>query len=164
MRGDRGGHRDVRGRVRVRRRLRAPRLDGRRRLIHHGGSRGMAGAAAFFGLLMRHVLFPAVVEQCLAGLVLDGLALQQHACHQMHLVLMCKQHLTGAFMRLLHDARHLVVDATRGLVGIILRVAVIAAQEHLVVRLAENLRAEFRGHAVLRHHRPCDLRRALQVV
>ena len=68
-----------------------------------------------------------------------------------------------AIVRFLHDARDLLVDATRRLLGVILRVAVVATEEHLVVGLAEHLGAQ-RTHAVLRDDGARHLRSALEVV
>ena len=113
---------------------------------------------------MLEILAPAIVEKRLASSAVDRLALEKNARHEVHLIAMRAQDLVGAVVRFLHDARNLIVDAARRLLGVILRVAVIAAEEHLVVGLAEHLRAERRGHAVLRHHRARHLRRTLEVV
>ncbi len=67
-------------------------------------------------------------------------------------------------MRFLHDARNLVVDAASGGVGVILRVAVVATQEHLVVGLAEYLNAQVGAHAVVGNHGAGHLGGAFQVV
>ena len=113
---------------------------------------------------MLKVLVPLVVEQRLARLALNRLALQQHAGHEVHLLAMAVQYFVGAVVRVLHDARHLVVDALGRLLRVVLRVAVVAAQEHLVVRLAEHLCAQLGAHAVLRDDGAGHLRGALEVV
>ena len=67
-------------------------------------------------------------------------------------------------MGLAHDALNLDVDATRRLLGVILVIGVIATKEHLMLRLAKHLRAEFLAHAQARDHLARHLGRALQVV
>ena len=67
-------------------------------------------------------------------------------------------------MGLAHNALDLDIDATRRLLGVILVIGVIAAKEHLMLRLAKHLRAEFLAHAQARDHLACHLGRALQVV
>ena len=69
----------------------------------------------------------------------------------------------GPIVGLLHDLGHLFIDATGRLLGVILGVAVVAAQEHLVVGLAEHLGAQ-RAHAVLGDDGAGHLARALKVV
>ena len=72
--------------------------------------------------------------------------------------------MVSAVVRFLHDARDLVIDAASGFLGVVLRVAHVATKEHLVVGLAEHLRAQLGGHAVLRDHGAGHLGGALQVV
>ena len=114
-------------------------------------------------VLARQVLVPLVLEQGLAGLALHGLALEQHAGHEIHLIGVGGQNRVGPIVGLLHDLGHLFIDATGRLLGVILGVAVVAAQEHLVVGLAEHLGAQ-RAHAVLGDDGAGHLARALKVV
>ena len=114
-------------------------------------------------VLARQVLIPLVVEQRLAGLAFHGLALEQHAGHEVHLIGMGGQNRMGPVMGLLHDLGHLFIDATGRLLGVILGVAIVAAQEHLVVGLAEHLSAQ-RTHAVLGDNGAGHLACALKVV
>ena len=67
-------------------------------------------------------------------------------------------------MRLLHEARDFLVDSLSGFRRVILGVAIVAAQENFVVRLAERLLAQRVGHAVVHDHLAGHLRGALQVV
>ncbi len=111
----------------------------------------------------RKVLRPLVVKQGLAGLALDRFALEKDRRHQVHLLRMSNQNLMGAVMRLPHNLRDLNVDAPCRLVGVVLRIAVVAPEEDLMVGLAEDLRAK-RRHAVLRDDGARHLRRPLEVV
>ena len=67
-------------------------------------------------------------------------------------------------MSFFHQARYFRVNAACCLIGVILRVAVIATQEHLVVRLAKDLRSQLGAHTVLRHNRTRNLGGAFQIV
>ena len=67
-------------------------------------------------------------------------------------------------MGFLHDASNLVVDTASRIVGVILRVAVITAQKHFVIGLAEHLHAQVGAHAVIGNHGASHLRCALKVV
>ena len=63
-----------------------------------------------------------------------------------------------------HDALNLDIDAARRLLGVILVIGVVAAQEHLMLRLAKDLRAQLLAHAQARDHLARHLSRALQIV
>lgn len=63
-------------------------------------------------VLARQVLVPLVLEQGLAGLALHGLALEQHAGHEIHLIGVGGQNRVGPIVGLLHDLGHLFIDAT----------------------------------------------------
>ena len=104
------------------------------------------------GLLLGQILVPRIVEQRVACGAVHRLALEQHFGHQMHLVGVLGQDLIRRIVRLLHQTSHFLVDALRRLGRVVLRVAVIATQEHLVVGLAERLLAQRVGHSVARHH------------
>ena len=67
-------------------------------------------------------------------------------------------------MGLTHNALHLVVDALGGLGRVVLVARVVAAQEHLVVGLAKDLRSQVVAHAVARDHLARHLGSALEVV
>ncbi len=131
-------------------------------------ARGCGVVARFLGgqdvALALQVALPLVVEQGLHGLALNGLALEQHLGHEVELVAAHVEDLLGAAVRLAHDALHLNVDPARGLLGVVLVVSIVAAQEHLMLRLAEHLRAELLAHAQARDHLARHLGRALQVV
>ena len=67
-------------------------------------------------------------------------------------------------MGFLHDASNLVIDTASRIVGVILRVAVITAQEHFVIGLAEHLHAQVGAHAVIGNHGASHFRCTLKVV
>ena len=77
---------------------------------------------------------------------------------------MGRKDLGGAVVRFLHDARNLIIDATGRSVGVILRVAVVSAQEYLVVGLAKHLYAQVGTHAVVGNHGTGHLGGTLQIV
>ena len=114
--------------------------------------------------LVHQIIVPRVVQQGIACLAFHGLALKQHCRHCVHLLLVSNKHIVGAIMGFLHQTRYFRINAACCLIGVILRVAVIASQEHFVVRLAKHLRSQLRAHAVLRHNRARNLSSAFQVV
>ena len=67
-------------------------------------------------------------------------------------------------MGLTHNALNLDIDATRRFLGVILVIGVVAAQEHLMLSLAKDLRAQLLTHAKARDHLARHLGRTLQVV
>ena len=67
-------------------------------------------------------------------------------------------------MGLTHNALNLDIDAARRLLGVILMIGIVAAQEHLMLRLTENLRTQFLAHAQARDHLARHLGCALQIV
>ena len=82
----------------------------------------------------------------------------------MHLVGTLRENLVGGIVRLLHEARDFLVDSLGSFGRVILGVAIVAAQEHFVVRLAERLLAQRIRHAVVHDHLAGHLRGALKVV
>ena len=64
-------------------------------------------------------------------------------------------------MGLTHNALDLDIDATRRLLGVILMVGIVAAQEYLMLRLAKDLSAKLLAHAQARDHLARHLGRAL---
>lgn len=110
------------------------------------------------------VICPLVIEKCRTGFSIDRLALEQDRRHKVHLLLVRGQDLVSTIVSFTHDARHLFVDTTRCFLRVVLRIAVVAAQEHFVVGLAEYLNAQIGAHAVVRDHRTCHLRCAFKVV
>ena len=67
-------------------------------------------------------------------------------------------------MGLTHNALNLDIDAARRLLGVILVIGVIAAQEYLMLRLTKHLRSQLLAHAQARDHLARHLGRALQIV
>ena len=67
-------------------------------------------------------------------------------------------------MGLTHNALDLDVDAARRLLGVILVIGVVAAQEYLMLRLTKHLRSKLLAHAQARDHLARHLGRALQIV
>ena len=67
-------------------------------------------------------------------------------------------------MGLTHNALNLDIDATRRLLGVILMIGVVAAQEYLMLSLAKDLRAQLLTHAQARDHLARHLGCTLQVV
>ena len=64
-------------------------------------------------------------------------------------------------MGLTHNALDLDIDAARRLLGVILMIGIVAAQEHLMLRLAKDLRSKLLAHAQARDHLARHLGRAL---
>ena len=67
-------------------------------------------------------------------------------------------------MGLTHDALNLDVDATGRFFGVILVIGVVAAQEHLMLRLAKDLGTQLLAHTQTRDHLARHLGCTLQVV
>ena len=111
-----------------------------------------------------HVLVPPVVEEGVHDLALHVLAVEQHVRHGVHLGPAGLEHAARAIVGLAHDALDLVVDALGGLGGVVVVVGVVAPEEDLVLRLAEDLGAQLLAHAEARDHLARDLGRALEVV
>ena len=63
-----------------------------------------------------------------------------------------------------HNALDLDIDAARRLLGVILVIGVVAAQEYLMLRLTKHLRSKLLAHAQARDHLARHLGRALQIV
>ena len=82
----------------------------------------------------------------------------------MHLLGVLRQHLAGALVGLLDEARDLEVDAVRRLGRVIALGGDVAAQEDLVVGLAVHLGPKLLAHAVAHNHAAGHLRGALDVV
>ena len=108
-------------------------------------------------------LGPRVVEQSFTRRTVDRLTIKQHFGHRMHLVGTLRENLVGGIVRLLHEARDFLVDSLGSFGRVILGVAIVAAQEHFVVRLAECLLAQRIRHAVVHDHLAGHLRGALSV-
>ena len=103
---------------------------------------GSAQGKRLVGLLEQHLLLGGEVE----------------------LVATLQQDLLGAVVGLAHDALNLLVDAARRLLGVVLVVGVVAAQEHLMLGLAKDLHAERLAHAEARYHLAGHLGGSLEVV
>ena len=82
----------------------------------------------------------------------------------MHLLGVLRQHLAGALVGLLDEARDLEVNAVRRLGRVIALGGDVAAQEDLVVGLAVHLGPKLLAHAVAHDHAAGHLRGALDVV
>ena len=62
------------------------------------------------------------------------------------------------------NAVDFLIDLCGSLLGIVLQVRIISAEEHFVVARAEGYRAELLAHAVLRDHLARYIRSALDIV
>src|SRR5438270_2840494 len=82
--------------------------------------------------------------------------------HQPRLVL--HEDLVRAVVRLGDEALHLVVDLQRGVLAVILVLRDLAAEEDLLLLLAEGERSHRVAHAPLAHHAARELRGALEIV
>ncbi len=100
--------------IRISERTRRLRGSFRSELAPVGGA-GL-GLLAFLGgddvALAQQVLVPLPVEQRLTRLAFHRFALKQHVGHEIHLLLVSSEDLMSQVMRLLHDARDFLVDAT----------------------------------------------------
>ena len=143
------------------------------------GRSGSAGALAAASVLPSAVLvarrasFSAsfsrnssqlVVEQRLELVLVDRLALDEHAGHQVELRAPLGQDRARLLVRLVDEPRDLLVDLV-GDLGRVVRVRrEVPPEEHLVVGLAERLRAELLAHAEARDHLLGELGGPLDVV
>src|SRR5215218_4816757 len=97
-------------------------------------------------------------------LLADGLLLHQRLDHGVGHVAVGGQDLLGLGVGLVDEAPHLLVDLEGDLLGVVLLVAEVAAQEHVLLLGAEDQRAEPVAHAVLADHLAGDLGGLLDVV
>ena len=110
------------------------------------------------------VLIPRIVKQGIDGIAFDRLALKKHLGHKIKLLTALTQDALCTLMGLAHDALDLGVNAASRLLGIILMVGIVTAQEHLMLSLAKHLSTQFLAHAQTRNHLAGHLRCALKVV
>ena len=97
------------------------------------------------------------------GLV-EGLLVEQREHQGVEDVAVALEDLEGLLVGVAQQRLDLLVDRGGGLLGVVARVAHVAAQEGLGVAVAELDRAEALGHAVLGHHRAGQAGRLLDVV
>src|SRR5919197_2169728 len=97
-------------------------------------------------------------------LLADGLLLHQRLDHGVGHVPVGGQDLLGLQVRLVDQAAHLLVDLEGDLLGVVLLVTEVAAEEDVLLLGAENQRAEPVAHAVLADHLAGDLGGPLDVV
>src|SRR5215216_8001246 len=97
-------------------------------------------------------------------LLADRLLLHQRLDHGVGHVAVGGQDLLGLGMGLVDEAPHLLVDLEGDLLGVVLLVAEVAAQEHVLLLGAQHQGAEAVAHAVLADHLAGDLGGLLDVV
>src|SRR5215213_5036614 len=97
-------------------------------------------------------------------LLADGLLLHQRLDHGVGHVAVGGQDLLGLGVGLVDETPHLLVDLEGDLLGVVLLVAEVAAQEDVLLLGAEHQGAEAVAHAVLADHLAGDLGGLLDVV
>src|SRR5216110_2771869 len=110
------------------------------------------------------VLSPELAEDLVDLCAVDRLALEERLGHLVEHLEVATQEELGALVGLEQDAAHLGVDLDGGLLRVVDLLREVAAEEDLLLLLAEGHRAELVAHAPLAHHLARQLGGALDVV